>query len=288
MNFFEKAVKSIGTWFEGIAESIPSIISAIISIVLVLIASKIIIVLLKKMLKTALLRKTKSKHGDPLKQKTLFTLLSSAIKYVIYFIAVVSILNIIGLGITASSLLATAGIGGIALSLGAQSFIKDIVNGAFILFENQYSVGDYINIGSVTGTVESVSIRSTELRAASGELYFIPNGTINVVTNYSRGSMLALADVEIAYESDIDKALESMKRAADLFAKDNETIIEGPSVLGVVNLGESGVGLRMSCRVKPLTNAAAQREMLKLIKQCFDEDGITIPYPHIVYISKEG
>ena len=287
MNFFETMWNSIVEWFSSIAASIPNVISIIIKILLIFIGARILIALGRKIVKSILLHKKAGKFTNIQKHETVVTLLNSIIKYVVYFVAIIAALGVLGLGAAAGSLLATAGIGGLAISLGAQSFIKDIVNGFFILFEDQFSVGDYVEIANVSGIVESVTIRSTEVRSLEGELYYIPNSNISIVTNHSRGSVLTLADVEVDYKTDLNKACRSMERAAQRFALNNEDIVEQPTVIGLINLGQSGMVLRMACSVKPLTSLKSQRAMLRHIKDCFDEDKIDIPYPHMV-IKKDG
>ncbi len=121
--------------------------------------------------------------------------------------------------ISTTSLLATAGIGGLAIGFGAQSLVKDIITGFFILLEDQYSVGDYIQTGSYDGVVEELGLRVTKLRAFSGELHIIPNSNIQIVTNKTRGAMRALVKVSIAYEEDIDKAIKVLQQTCDEIKK---------------------------------------------------------------------
>ena len=145
--------------------------------------------------------------GDPVKQKraeTAETLMASIIKYVTYFIAAALIASELGFGASVRSLLAAAGIGGIVIGIGAQSLISDIVNGFFFLFEDQFSVGDMIDAGGITGTVESIGLRTTTVRAFTGEVSVIPNGSIRTLTNYSRTNSLAIVDIPVALSADAD------------------------------------------------------------------------------------
>ncbi|MDL2289383.1 mechanosensitive ion channel family protein [Clostridia bacterium OttesenSCG-928-F22] len=286
MEFFETAINSIVEWINSLGTMAPGIISAIIKIILILIAAKLAIVFGKKLLRKILFPKTKTRFVKVKKGETIYSLMKSVLKYVVYFAAIVAILYVVGLGAAATSLLGAVGIGGLAISFGAQTLVKDIVNGFFFLFEDQFSVGDHVELAGIAGLVESVAIRTTTVRALSGERYTIPNHSITVVKNFSRGSILAVADIEVAYETDLEKAYASMQRAATLFCENNEDVVEEPSVVGLTSLGQSGVVLRMACQVKPLTGVKAQRAMLRHMKDCFEQDGIEIPYPHVVVLPK--
>src|SRR5699024_2950848 len=143
------------------------------------------------------------------------------------------------------SILATAGLGGLAIGFVAQSLVKDVITGFFILFEDQYAVGDFIEIEGITGTVEEIGLRITKIRGFKGDLNIIPNGQILMVTNYTRGNVLAVVEVSVAYKSDIDRATDVMQKVADAYAKQDDDIVEPPNVLGVVNLGPNGVDIRL-------------------------------------------
>ncbi|WIV12529.1 mechanosensitive ion channel family protein [Proteiniborus sp. MB09-C3] len=219
------------------------------------------------------------------KSNTLAVILKSVSKYLFYFIGIVSILKEFGLPI--ESILATAGIGGLAIGFGAQSLVKDIITGFFILFEDQYSVGDYIKTGDFDGIVEEIGIRITKIRAFSGELHIVPNGNIQTVTNLSRGSMRSLVNVEITYEEDIDKALVILSELSKKLSQENDNIVEGPTVLGVTNLSQSGIQLTVVAKTKPMEQWAVEREIRKKIKEEFHKAGIEIPYPRRVVIEKD-
>src|SRR5699024_6993326 len=137
-------------------------------------------------------------YADEKKINTLSTVLKNIIKYIFYFIGLVMVLDMFN--ISTSSILATAGIGGLAIGFGAQSLVKDIITGFFILFEDQFSVGDYVKIGEYEGIVEELGVRVTKIRDFSGELHIIPNSNIGAVTNRTRGAMRALVKVSVAYE----------------------------------------------------------------------------------------
>ncbi len=219
------------------------------------------------------------------KADTLSAVLKSVIRYTLYFIAIVPILEVFDINTTA--ILATISVGGLAIGFGAQNLVRDIITGFFILLEDQFSVGDYIKTGDFDGIVEEIGIRVTKIRGFSGELFIIPNGKIEMVTNKSRGAMRAWVDISIAYEEDIDNAIEALNEVAKNISKTSEDIIEGPTVLGVTNFGESDVVLSVIAKTKPMQQWAVEREIRKKIKQQFDKKGIEIPYPKRVVVKSE-
>lgn len=220
---------------------------------------------------------------DERKKNTLKALLKSVLRYAIYFIAAITILD--ELNVPVAAVLSAAGILGLAVGFGAQNLVRDIITGFFILFEDQFSVGEYIETAGVGGIVEEVGLRSTKLRDWGGQLHIIPNGEITKVTNHNRGSMRALVEVGIAYEEDINHALKVLGEIAKGMARDYAHVIrEGPDVLGIVNFGQSEVLVRIIAKTKPMEQWAVERELRRRIKETFDKEGIEIPYPRRVYI----
>lgn len=210
---------------------------------------------------------------------TLGEILKSVIRYTLYFIASMTILDMF---INTASILATAGIGGVAIGFGAQSLVKDMITGFFILFEDQYALGDYVKIAGNEGIVEELGVRVTKLRDFSGELHIIPNGNVDIVTNRTRGPMRALVEVEIAYEEDVDHAIRVLEKMCLTIKEANNTILEGPNIIGVTNLAEYGVTLRIVAQTHPMDQWSVEREIRKKIKETLDAENIEIPYPRIV------
>ncbi len=215
---------------------------------------------------------------DEKKANTLIGITKSLTKYTVYIIMIISVLNV--LNIPTQSILAAAGLGGLAIGFGAQNLVKDVISGFFILLEDQYAVGDYISIDDATGTVENMELRTTKVRAFNGDLHIIPNGDIKKVINHSRGNSLAIIDVAIAYETDIAKAMEVLKKIGiDYFEKNKHTVVEQPKVLGITKFAESDLNIRMIARTFPLKHWAVEREIRKKVKEAFEEGGIEVPYP---------
>lgn len=227
------------------------------------------------------LRSSRRISDDPVKQKraeTAETLMASIIKYVTYFIAAALIASELGFGASVRSLLAAAGIGGIVIGIGAQSLISDIVNGFFFLFEDQFSVGDMIDAGGITGTVESIGLRTTTVRAFTGEVSVIPNGSIRTLTNYSRTNSLAIVDIPVALSADADAAMALMRQEAERYcAEIADKVCQSPEVYGINDVGPFAKTMRLVVSVKPLEHWAVQRELRKRILERFVREGIKLP-----------
>ena len=220
------------------------------------------------------------------KASTLSTVAGSILKYVIYFIGLVSVLK--QLGVPTESLLVIASAGSVAIGLGAQGIAGDMMEGFFILFEDHYAVGDVVTIQGITGTVESVTLRSTTLRDVMGSVHIIPNGSIGTVTNNCREFINTAVEVGIAYGESIDRAIAVLN---DEMAKttDIEDILETPVVAGVSSLGDSAVTLKIVAKCKVKTAAGVSAELRRRIKNRFDQEGIEIPFPQqVVHLVKEA
>jgi len=284
-------MESLKNLYDGLMQSINSFLKntdvdlnlfgKIITILLIFIAIGVIVKVANRIIDRTLTYKSFSKFQiSDRRRDTLTNILKKVVKYTLFFIGIVMSLEIFN--INTASIIATAGIGGLAIGFGAQSLVKDIITGFFILLEDQYAVGDYVQIDSKEGIVEELGVRVTKIRDFTGELHIIPNSSITVVTNRTRGAMRALVDISIAYEVDIDRALEVMERVSGEIAKTNDTIIEGPTVLGVASFGSSDVVIRSIAKTKPMEQWAVEREMRKKYKQAFDREGIEIPYSKVV------
>lgn len=228
-----------------------------------------------------IIEKTVKKQGDmrismdERKAKTLGAVLMSILRYTVYFFGVSAILS----RIFGTISITFASIGGVAIGFGAQSLVKDIINGFFILFENHFAVGEYINIDNKSGIVESVELRVTKLRDFNGDLHIIPNGLITQVTNHSRGDMRVLVDVDVAYEENTENAIQVIQNTCDQFKEKNENMVEGPKVIGVTALRESGVTIRVVGKAKSMTQWECEHKLRKEIKDALSEAGVEIPYP---------
>ncbi|HEX4902390.1 MAG TPA: mechanosensitive ion channel family protein [Acidimicrobiales bacterium] len=215
--------------------------------------------------------------------QTIGLVLKSTASIVIYSLATLTALSEVGIDL--APLIAGAGIAGVALGFGAQSLVKDFLSGLFMLAEDQYGVGDVIDVGEATGTVEVVNLRTTKLRAVDGTVWYVPNGEIRRVGNMSQQWARALLDVEVAYSTDLGKAQDVVKAVADeLWHEDvwGVDILEEPEIWGVQALGASGIAIRLVVKTLPGRQWAVSRELNRRIKDRFDAEGIEIPFPQQV------
>ena len=197
-------------------------------------------------------------------------LLQSVCQYVLYFGSGVLMLGV--LGVNTPPILAGAGILGLGVGLGAQNLVTDVVSGFFILFEGQYLVGDFVQIGDADGTVESVGIRLTEIRDAHGKLHIIPNGQIKAVTNYSKDYVNAVVDLRVPTGSDLESIFRAMTEAGHGSTQKRHEVLADTEVHGLVELGTSEMTVRAVTRVQPGTHGIMQSEYRRLLKQVFDEN----------------
>lgn len=264
-------------------EKLSNILSDIIIIILILIITKIAIKITKVLIDKFFDEKDKFKlRLEESRVNTLKSILKSLVTYSIYFVAYSSIFEIIGIPVKA--LITAAGIGGLAIGFGAQNLVKDIITGFFILFEDQFGVGDYIEIDGKAGVVEEMALRITKIRDFSGDLHIIPNGVISKVTNRCRGNMRAKVDMSIAYEENIERAIEVLNKTSQQIKAETDDVIEGPIVLGVTEFGASDVVITIISKVKPMSQWAVERLMRKRFKEAFDRENIEIPYPkRVIY-----
>ncbi len=210
--------------------------------------------------------------------ETVGALLGSVVTFLIWTIAVLMAFGELGLEL--GPLLAGAGIVGVAVGFGAQNLVRDFLSGIFMLIEDQYGVGDVIDAGAASGTVEGVSLRTTRLRDLEGNVWHIPNGTIARVANKSQLWSRSLVVVPVSYDADTERALAVMKEVADATWRDDawsDAILEEPEVWGVENLGVDGVTIRLAVKTKPLMQWKVGRELRRRIKAAFDAEGIEIP-----------
>jgi len=179
--------------------------------------------------------------------------------------------------------LAGFGIAGVAIGFGAQYLIKDLIAGTFILLENQYRVGDWIMVADINGLVEEVHLRKTVLRDFDGTVHHVPNGEIRVASNYTRKFSRINLDISVAYNTDLDHAMEVINRVGDELAADEHwgKLIKGaPRALRVNNLGASGIDIKILGNVDPMQQWAVMGELRLRLKKAFDAEGIEIPWPH--------
>jgi small-conductance mechanosensitive channel len=214
---------------------------------------------------------------------TLRVLINNVTTYTMYFLAILMVLK--QLGFDLQPVLVSAGVVGLAVGFGAQSLVRDVITGFFIIFEDQFAVGDTVTINNFTGTVQEIGLRITRIRSWTGEVHIIPNGSINQVTNFSVQNTLAVVDVSVAFEEDLEYVEKVIAEVAEKVKQESDEIVKDPQVLGVQAFGPSEVIIRVIAECKPNTHHAVNRKLRAMIKAEFDARGIEIPYPKMVTVS---
>jgi small-conductance mechanosensitive channel len=226
-------------------------------------------------------RRARSEHAK--RAKTLSSVITQGAAILIGVIALFMILSEVGLDIT--PLLAGAGVAGIAIGFAAQNFIKDLIGGFLIIFENQFDVGDVIKVADVTGGVEEVNLRRTLLRDLDGVLHIVPNGEIRVASNYTMMWSRVNLDISVAYKEDLDRVMAVLRRVWEETAEDPiwgpKFISKTPWLLRVNEFGDSGIDIKVVGETKPMMQWDVMGELRRRIKRVFDEEDIEIPWPHI-------
>lgn len=240
--------------------------------------------------------KSKRRIGDPdrvgieraKRTETLARLVETTLRVVILLAALLMVLKQVGIEI--GPLLAGAGIVGLAVGFGAQSLVKDVIGGFFILLENHMNVGDIVSIAGSAGVVESINLRVTVLRDLEGNVHIVPNGEIGVVTNMTKEYSQAMVEIGVAYKEDVDEVIRVLEEVADTMRKDEgfkRLILDPLEVLGLDSFGDSSVNIKVRLRTMPAKQWAVAREFRKRVKRVFDEKGIEIPFPHLtLYIGE--
>ena len=227
---------------------------------------------------------------DPHRQRamTIGSLLMSTTRYVVWPLAIITIISEFGVNVAA--LIATAGFAGLAVGFGAQTVVRDVMSGFFLLFDDTIHVGDTITFNGMEGVVEHLGVRLIRMRRFDGELVMIPAGELRVFGNHTAEYMRAIVEVGVSYEQDTEAAIEALGTIAREWADANRAILldEKPEVHAIQALGDSAVTMRVAIRVVPGEQWEAKRSLRRLIKQRFDEQSIEIPFPRrTIYVRRE-
>lgn len=221
-------------------------------------------------------KSTKNKRLSKARIITLEKLILNLYSYVLIFLFISMLFGIFDLPI--GPLIASAGVLGLAVGFGAQGLVSDVVTGFFILLERQIEVGEYITIGGYDGVVEEVGLRTAKIRSFDGTLNFIPNRQIEGIANHSRGTMRALVDIPISYDSNIDETMSILKSVCERF-KDDERFVDGPNVIGVSELGKTDLTVRIIGQTANMEQWGAERDIMKAVRLGLTANNIEHPYP---------
>ena len=266
------------------AEGLQILIILVVAYIVHLILKRLIIKLVEKMV---VLRPGEDHTAEEKREKTLIKILHGATHVVLVVLVVMMILSEIGVDI--GPLIAGAGVIGIAVGFGGQYLVKDVISGLFIILENQYRVGDGVELVGIGGAVEDITLRKTVLRDLDGVVHHIPNGEIKTVSNKTQGSSKINLDIGVAYDTDIDSLKEIINTVGLNMFDDSEykdDMIEAPRFLRVNDLGDSAVVVKIIGEVRPGTQWELAGELRKKLLEKFREEGIDIPFPQMVIHNK--
>ena len=245
-----------------------------LAVAMVIVAAGVLLVFAgKKLLKAVLSRKCKEQEDEGQK-KTLLSLLTNLLSFTIYFAAGCMALS--ALGVNVESILAVAGVGGLAIGFGCQTLVKDFVSGLFLWLEGNLKVGDVVTVGGLTGTVEKMAMRTTSLRAANGNLYTIPNGDIRTVVNMTRDFRYALVDIVLAHSQDYQKAMDVMQAAMKVLDEQEEVLEETPKVVGITGNDRFAATIRIECKCDVEKCWEVERKIRQAALESLKKEGFTL------------
>ncbi|HEO2721442.1 TPA: mechanosensitive ion channel family protein [Streptococcus agalactiae] len=259
----------------NVEEVLFTFFTKLISILLLIIAFVIVRQVINYLFEKTVNRSLAFSRQKVARQKTLAKLSHNVLNYTLYFFLFYWILSILGVPI--SSLLAGAGIAGVAIGLGAQGFLSDVVNGFFILLENQFDVGDIINVGTVSGTVTNVGIRTTQIHDFDGTLHFIPNRNITIVSNKSRSNMRAQIDIPLFVHTNLDQISDIVTKINEEYVSKHPAIVGEPTVFGPTTNANGQFVYRINIFAQNGAQFDIYAEFYKLYQKAILEEGIDLP-----------
>lgn len=259
----------------NVEEVLFTFFTKLISILLLIIAFVIVRQVINYLFEKTVNRSLAFSRQKVARQKTLAKLSHNVLNYTLYFFLFYWILSILGVPI--SSLLAGAGIAGVAIGLGAQGFLSDVVNGFFILLENQFDVGDIINVGAVSGTVTNVGIRTTQIHDFDGTLHFIPNRNITIVSNKSRSNMRAQIDIPLFVHTNLDQISDIVTKINEEYVSKHPAIVGEPTVFGPTTNANGQFVYRINIFTQNGAQFDIYAEFYKLYQKAILEEGIDLP-----------
>lgn len=266
-------------------ETYENIAIKIALIIIYIIVALIVIAILNKVIEQAFKIQNRSSKGNKKRSRTLISLVQNVVSYIIWFIVITTILS--KFGISVEGIIASAGVVGLAVGFGAQTIVKDIITGFFIIFENQFDVGDYVKINSggttvAEGTVKSIGLRSTRINTITGELTILPNGSMGEITNFSITNGFSIVEIPVSVEENLDKVEKRLNKLFTAMRSKYYLFITDPVVEGIDSLDETKVTFRISAETIPGEGASGSRILRKEIQRVFVQEGIKLPQP--IYI----
>ncbi|CAN5227580.1 hypothetical protein BH09SUM1_BH09SUM1_11550 [soil metagenome] len=259
----------------------PKILVALIAFIVLHRLAKILLTRLEKEMQRAVASKSDLPSESEKRVKTLFGVFRKAAVIVIWTVATLVILNTLSIQI--GPIIAAAGVFGLAVSFGAQSLVKDIISGTFILFENQIRIGDVATINGTGGVVEQINLRTVVLRDITGTVHVFPNGNISTLANLTKDWSAAVLNIGVAYKENTDQVCDILRKVATELREDEvhkNSIIADLEIFGVDDFADSAVMIKCRFKTKPIEQWKAAREFRRRVKYAFDAAGIEIPFPH--------
>ena len=269
-------VSSAAESAEDFLGHLPQIVSRLLIAGAVLIIGLLLLKLGKIIIAKLAKRRSKSSRVNPQRSETFRSIITSVFSYIMFFILATVILRLFGVDVT--SLLAAAGVVGIALAFGAQTLVKDLLSGLFIWGEGSIAVGDLVSINGLDGTVEAITIRTTSIRNYNGNVYCIPNGDIRTIANMSRGFKRAIVNVPCPYEENQERLVAMVKEEMETAAKEVDGINAVPDVMSIVAFDKNSVRLQVAVVCPVGEHWRIEREIRTRIKARFDKEGIVMPH----------
>lgn len=247
----------------------------LILILIYILVAIIVIAILNKVIEQGFKIQNKSSKGNKKRSRTLVSLVQNVVKYIVWFIVITTILS--KFGISVEVIIASAGVVGLAVGFGAQTIVKDIITGFFIIFENQFDVGDYVKINSsgttvAEGTVKSIGLRSTRINTITGELTILPNGSMGEITNYSITNGFAIVKIPVSVEENLDKVEKRLNTLFTAMRSKYYLFITDPVVEGIDSIDETKVTFRISAETIPGEGASGSRILRREIQRVFVQE----------------
>ena len=268
----------------NLLSNLPMLTTRLLMAALVIFLGVIIIRIGRRMI-SSIVRMRSQKGVHTVQQvNTIKSLATSVFNYIMYFIIVTVVLSILGVNVT--SILAVAGVGGIAISFGAQTLVKDIISGMFIWMEGSITVGDVVNINNLSGVVESIAIRTTVVRDYNGNIYVIPNGDIRTITNMSRDFKRAIVDVRCPYEEDQARIVGILEEEMEKAGEEIDGLTSIPEVMSILSFDADAVVVRIAVLCPVGQHWRIERDLRTRVKARFDKEGIEMPHYQKVILNK--
>lgn len=264
----------------GFTQVAANLFISLTIILLWLLIGNVVFWILRRLIVRYFKKRKTEKRFSTLNQLTLTT-----VKVLVWFIVILAIVSELGFDITA--IMATAGILGLAIGFGAQSLVKDIISGFFLILDDQYNIGETIEVNGFRGTVKAMNLRTTSIENFMGSILTLNNGNISQVINWSRRTTLALVDFGVDYATDLDQVVQIMPAFLSQLKEEIKEIIEEPIFLGVTELADSSINMRIMAKTENGQHWATERKIRHKLVKYLNQNNIEIPFPQLVLHNKE-